>query len=108
MSEHQLHLEQDFFDNPNQQEFSYLPPTHDDPHPQNKSYPPHSAPPHATPQDLEPTAGSNRFYQEYRRIFSVAYNIQAEKERLADVLRDLNERIRAMENKLQGNESRGR
>lgn len=62
MSNNQLHLEQDFFDNPNQPEVSYLPLSQEDPNPPNQSYQPHPNNSHRpqTDPDLSPT--TNRFY----------------------------------------------
>ncbi len=93
MADHQLHLEQDFFLNNNPQEEPFLPLPNLDNHPQIKNYDTNATHTQGSPPDPEAPSSSNRFYQEYRRIYSVSYNLQTEKERLAEVLNDLNERL---------------
>lgn len=77
MSNNQLHLEQDFFDNPNHPEISYLPLPQDDPNPPNRPYEQHPSNSHQPNQDADLSPTTNRFYQEFRRICTVAFNIQS-------------------------------
>jgi hypothetical protein len=97
MNNHNLHLE--FFDN-HHAELPYLPLAADEPplrHFDGSSQPLHHS---------DPLASSNKFYQEYRRIYSVSHHLHTEKQRLTQVLQELVDRIRAMESKLSQGESK--
>lgn len=90
MANHQLHIESEFFENGNHQELPYITLPQDEPHPQTKHYDSNATHLHTSPHNPDSANSSNRFYQEYRRIYSVSYNIQTEKQRLTHLLHDLN------------------
>lgn len=76
MSHKHLHLDQEFFENQPPTEINYLQLGQDEGS-RNEYH-------HNGEGDLPP--GTNKFYQEYRRIYSVSHHLQGEKERLGQMI----------------------
>lgn len=97
-----LNLEQELFDAaPAHLDIPYLAAHIDDP-PQTTQ--PASLP-HPTPEADLPSA-SLKFFQEFKRIYSVSFNLYLEKTRLMESVGELEEKIAAMEQRMGGGESR--